>query len=66
MKTIYMAVTNDQYELPVYIEDKLKDLASRLGRKRHSVSSCITKKCACKAAGGEKFLVVRTKVPNRC
>lgn len=58
-KSMYMAVTNDEYELPVYIEDRLKDLSERLGRKYDSVASCITRGCACKSNDGEKFLIVK-------
>jgi hypothetical protein len=40
--TLYMAVTMDKYELPVYIEKSAVLLAKKLGISRNSVYSCIS------------------------
>ncbi len=42
--TLYMKVTNDEYELPLIVEDSPTRLAERLGLKVNSVTSMISKK----------------------
>lgn len=35
---VYMAVTNDRYELPIAVADRVTELAAMLGKTRMSVS----------------------------
>lgn len=35
---VYMAVTNDRYELPIAVADQVNELAAMLGKTRISVS----------------------------
>ena len=51
MTKIYMAVTADEYELPLGIEDTAKELADKLGIKEGTVYSCISRKMDGKRAG---------------
>ena len=37
-RTVYMAVTNDRYELPLAIGDTVSELAQELGVKRKTIS----------------------------
>lgn len=36
-KTLYMAVTNDEYELPIFVCDTAQELADKLGVKMNTV-----------------------------
>lgn len=36
-KTLYMAVTNDEYELPIFVCDTAQELADKLGVKPNTV-----------------------------
>lgn len=40
--TLFMAVTNDEFELPVAVADTCSQLARQLGRSRNSVASGIS------------------------
>lgn len=40
---LYMAVTNDKYELPVYITDSAGELAKLLGIKRKTIIEVISR-----------------------
>lgn len=42
-KYLYMAVTNDEYELPVFITDNVTDLATLLGAKSKTITEVISR-----------------------
>lgn len=42
-ETLYMAVTSDEYELPLYISDSVKELAEWSGTKSKSVMEQISR-----------------------
>ena len=42
-KYLYMAVTNDEYELPVFITDNVADLAYLLGAKSKTITEVISR-----------------------
>jgi len=54
---IWMAVTADEYELPLCIADSGNDLGRRLGVSAHTIRSNINKKCK-KARGKIKYVKV--------
>ncbi|MDP4117634.1 MAG: hypothetical protein Q8873_00375 [Bacillota bacterium] len=54
-KKIYMAVTADKYELPLFIADHLNDLAKEFHTTRNSVITCICNKTNGRKSG-VKFL----------
>lgn len=41
MKTLYMAVTADEYELPLYVSDTIKELSDWCGYKSNYISTAI-------------------------
>lgn len=43
MKKLYVAASNDEYQLPVFIEDTLDVLASKINCKKSTVKSCISR-----------------------
>lgn len=51
MEKLYMAVTADEYELPIAVESNAKALAEKLGIKDATVFSCISRKIDGKRAG---------------
>ena len=54
---LYMAVTADRYELPVYVADSVPELARATGRNPASIHAAITLSYSGKY-GGIKFLKV--------
>lgn len=42
-KYLYMAVTNDEYELPVFVTDNVTDLAYLLGTKSKTITEVISR-----------------------
>ena len=42
-KKLYMAVTTDKYELPIYVTDSLRELSVLVNRSVINISSCITR-----------------------
>lgn len=62
MAKLYMAVTADKYELPIYVEDRMVSLAKKLGRKPDSVSSCLTRGCLCAADDKQIVKIVTVEV----
>lgn len=42
-KYLYMAVTNDEYELPVFVTDNVNDLAYLLGAKSKTITEVISR-----------------------
>lgn len=57
MKKLYMAVSADQYELPLYVADTAKELAEWSGVKPNYVSTAIYYKYSGKKMG-MKFVKV--------
>lgn len=57
--SIYMAVTADEYELPIDFSSNLKKLAERTGVSASSISSCIYKNRSGKNRG---FKFVKVEV----
>ena len=53
----YMAVTNDQYELPIYVADTVAELAELLGIKKQTVSHHVSS-----SRIGRKYKIVRVKL----
>ena len=53
--TYYMAVTNDEYELPLYVSDSLKDMAEKFGVAPNTVASSISHQRGGRVTG-RKFL----------
>lgn len=51
MKHLYLAVTADEYELPVCVEDTAEKLAKKLGISRNAVNSSISKNLSGKIQG---------------
>lgn len=43
-QTVYMAVSNDKYELPIFITETQEELAKLTGRKRASIASYLSNK----------------------
>lgn len=45
-KYIYLVVTNDEYELPIYVGDRVKDVARYLKLKPQTVSArfCLSRR----------------------
>lgn len=43
MKSLWMLVTADEYELPLIIADTRKELSDKCGASEISISSCISK-----------------------
>ena len=43
-KKLYMAVTNDEYELPVAVSDRLCEVARMTGKRRCNVSKMLARK----------------------
>lgn len=56
---IYMAVTADQYELPLVVTDTVIELAEKLNIKPQSVSASICKNLSGRNAG---YKIVRVKL----
>lgn len=54
---LYLAVTSDEYELPVAVADTTKELAAMTGRNHKSIKSCISRGFNGKSTG-IKFLKV--------
>lgn len=44
MKYLYMAVTNDKYQLPIVVEERGKDLADKLGINYNTLRTAIWQK----------------------
>ena len=42
-RTLYMYVTDDEYELPLFVSENIKEVAERAGTTRNSVWSSITR-----------------------
>lgn len=59
--SIYMAVTADEYELPIDFSSNLKKLAERTGVSASNISCCISRKCNGKVRG---FKFVKVEVEN--
>ena len=55
--TIYMAVTPDKYEFPVYIEETVRELSKKTGASENNIYSSIAHKASGKVTG-LKFLRV--------
>ncbi len=53
---IYMVVTNDKYELPIYVADTVEEIAKLLGIKNNSVSTRICRNF------GKHYKIVRVKL----
>lgn len=51
MKYLWLAVTPDKYEFPIYIEDSAQALADKLGTTSNVVSSAISKNQSGKKTG---------------
>lgn len=43
MKTLYLKVTNDEYELPVAVADSLEELADMCGVKKESIIQMLSR-----------------------
>ena len=41
-KNLYMLVTNDEFEFPIYIADSAQELADMVGTTRNNIYSCIS------------------------
>ncbi len=54
---IYMVVTNDKYELPIYVADTVEEIAQLLGIKNNSVSTRI-----CRGGYGKKYKIIRVRI----
>lgn len=61
MRKLYIATDNDSVMLPVHVETTAKSLASKLGRKSDTVTSCISRNCCCKSKDGESLRVFRVE-----
>lgn len=51
MKYLWMAVTPDEYEFPIYIEDTAEKLGNKLGIKTSTVVASISRKKPGTSAG---------------
>lgn len=51
MKYLYLAVTSDEYELPIFVEDSANKLAKKLGVSQNSVYLAISKNLSGKIQG---------------
>ena len=52
---IYMVVTKDKFELPIFVGDNVAEIADAVGIKKETVSNYI-----CKKRG--KFKIIRVKI----
>lgn len=44
MKQLYMAVTADKYELPIYVTEKSREMAEWAGVTQQAIRSAVSKK----------------------
>ncbi len=49
--TLYMAVENDMYELPVCVEEKVVTLSKKIGVEKRSISSMMCRRQAHRILG---------------
>jgi hypothetical protein len=57
MKNLWLAVTPDEYELPICVEDTAQELANRFGVKKNTIESIVCKGRSGKYSG-RKFIKV--------
>lgn len=55
-KTIYMAVTPDELELPLFVTDNLQEMAEKFNKSKAVISSSICHGRKGTAKGGVKFI----------
>lgn len=55
---LYMAVTPDEYELPIAVEDSVSKLAARLGIRSNTINVSIWRVSRTKGKLGMKFVKV--------
>lgn len=62
--TIFMAVTNDTYELPLAVADTLKQLCKMMGLRYESVLPRVRKETepVVRLGGGKTAKIVKTKI----
>ena len=60
---MYMAVTTDEYELPLAVEDTASALAKHFDMTSNDVYSAISKGLSCKAKG---FRFIKVVVDDEC
>ena len=58
MRYLWLAVTSDEYELPIFIADTARELAKKLGLNENSIHSAIAKKNSGRNTG---IKIVRVK-----
>jgi hypothetical protein len=66
-KKLFLAVTADKYELPLYVADSVGELADRYGIKRKDMYSRMVGFRTGKYTGkgrGQKFITVKVKVKD--
>lgn len=57
--TIYMAVTPDEYELPLFVTDNLAEMADKFHKTKACISSSICHKRQGTNKGGVKFIKIK-------
>lgn len=60
MKNLYMAVTPDEYELPIAVAGSVTELSNMIGKKRDLISCAICKKLNGNASG-MKFIRIEVE-----
>lgn len=50
-KYLWMAVTADEYELPIAVADTARELGEMIGSTKHNVETFVSKRCSGKECG---------------